>query len=144
MNVGHLEVIQEWCEGLADIIWQMKQQVKSLQGLRDILPDPSNTDSKPTLLNDITTLLYNLVKSTFIIEKQPPQVMKTNTRFTATVRLLVGGALSVYMAAPTVTVTIVNENQAYQLLAASPNGPIKKSDYNSGDILNGNKSFRSN
>lgn len=21
MNVGHLEVIQEWCEGLADIIW---------------------------------------------------------------------------------------------------------------------------
>ena len=52
----------------------MKQQVKSLQGLRDILPDPSNTDSKPTLLNDITTLLYNLVKSTFIIEKQPPQV----------------------------------------------------------------------
>merc|ERR1712018_394743 len=138
MNVGHLEVIQEWCKGLADIIWQMKQQVKSLQGLRDILPDPSNTDSKPTLLNDITTLLYNLVKSTFIIEKQPPQVMKTNTRFTATVRLLVGGALSVYMAAPTVTVTIVNENQAYQLLAASPNGPIKKGDYNSGDILNGN------
>lgn len=42
------------------------------------------------------------------------------------------------MAAPTVTVTIVNENQAYQLLAASPNGPIKKGDYNSGDILNGN------
>ena len=27
---------------------------------------------------------------TFVIEKQPPQVMKTNTRFTATVRLLVG------------------------------------------------------
>ena len=26
---------------------------------------------------------------TFVIEKQPPQVMKTNTRFTATVRLLV-------------------------------------------------------
>ena len=52
----------------------MKQQVKSLQGLRDILPDPSNADSNSHLLNDITTLLYNLVKSTFIIEKQPPQV----------------------------------------------------------------------
>lgn len=42
--------------------------------------------------------------STFIIEKQPPQVMKTNTRFTATVRLLVGAKLSVHMSPPQVKV----------------------------------------
>jgi signal transducer and activator of transcription 5B len=86
---------------------------------------------------EITTLLYNLVKSTFIIEKQPPQVMKTNTRFTSTVRLLVGGTLNIHMAAPAVTVSIVNENQAYQLLASSSNTQIRKEDFNSGDILNG-------
>jgi len=41
--------------------------------------------------------------STFIIEKQPPQVMKTNTRFTSTVRLLVGGKLNVHMTPPQVS-----------------------------------------
>ena len=56
-------------------------------------------------------LLSNLVTGTFIIEKQPPQVMKTNTRFTATVRLLVGGVLNVHMAAPAVSVSIVSEAQ---------------------------------
>ena len=69
-----IEVIQEWCEGLADIIWSLKQQVKQLQTLRDKIQDPQNPDAKPNLLMEITTLLYNLVKSTFIIEKQPPQV----------------------------------------------------------------------
>jgi signal transducer and activator of transcription 5B len=132
-----IEVIQEWCEGLADIIWSLKQQVKQLQTLRDKIQDPQNPDAKPNLLMEITTLLYNLVKSTFIIEKQPPQVMKTNTRFTSTVRLLVGGTLNIHMAAPAVTVSIVNENQAYQLLASSSNTQIRKEDFNSGDILNG-------
>jgi len=138
MNMPHLEVIQEWCEGLADIIWTMKQQVKQLQNLREKVSDPQNNgDNKPDLLMDITKLLYNLVRSTFIIEKQPPQVMKTNTRFTATVRLLVGDVLRVHLSAPAVTVSIVNENQAYQLLASSSNTQIRKEDYNSGDILNG-------
>lgn len=45
--------------------------------------------------------------STFIIEKQPPQVMKTNTRFTSTVRLLVGGKLNVHMNPPQVCLSIL-------------------------------------
>ena len=104
-------------------------------------------------------LLSNLVTGTFIIEKQPPQVMKTNTRFTATVRLLVGGVLNVHMAAPAVSVSIVSEAQvkrrgffigamalefhfsflqANQLLTSPSNIPKRKEDYSSGDILNGN------
>ena len=39
------------------------------------------------------------------------QVMKTNTRFTATVRLLVGGQLNVHMASPNVSVSIISESQ---------------------------------
>ncbi len=49
----------------------------------------------------LTTSLFFFC-STFIIEKQPPQVMKTNTRFTSTVRLLVGGKLNVHMTPPQV------------------------------------------
>lgn len=50
----------------------------------------------------LTKLLSCFCNSTFIIEKQPPQVMKTNTRFTSTVRLLVGGKLNVHMTPPQV------------------------------------------
>ena len=57
-----------------------------------------------------------MVTSTFIIEKQPPQVMKTNTRFTSTVRLLVGGKLNVNMTPPVVKVTIISEQQANSMI----------------------------
>ena len=45
--------------------------------------------------------------------------MKTNTRFTATVRLLVGGQLNVHMASPQVSVSIISEAQANSLLKVS-------------------------
>jgi len=54
--------------------------------------------------------------SSFVIEKQPPQVLKTNTRFSATVRLLVGAKLNVHMSPPIVTVSIISEAQANALL----------------------------
>ena len=115
------------CEGLADIIWQLRQQVRQLENLRTkLIPDPQNKDfNLQELLASVTELLSNLVTGyvfkstsktrrtnlaimfisyshgfnisifrTFVIEKQPPQVMKTNTRFTATVRLLVSVSLS--------------------------------------------------
>ncbi|XP_006750777.1 signal transducer and activator of transcription 5A, partial [Leptonychotes weddellii] len=53
---------------------------------------------------------------TFIIEKQPPQVLKTQTKFAATVRLLVGGKLNVHMNPPQVKATIISEQQAKSLL----------------------------
>lgn len=55
-------------------------------------------------------------RSTFIIEKQPPQVLKTQTKFAATVRLLVGGKLNVHMNPPQVKATIISEQQAKALL----------------------------
>ncbi|XP_023985945.1 signal transducer and activator of transcription 5A [Physeter macrocephalus] len=51
-----------------------------------------------------------------IIEKQPPQVLKTQTKFAATVRLLVGGKLNVHMNPPQVKATIISEQQAKSLL----------------------------
>ena len=65
------------------------------------------------------SLDYYLVTTYFALyplEKQPPQVLKTNTRFSATVRLLVGPKLNVHMSPPVVTVSIISEAQANSLL----------------------------
>ncbi|XP_014280381.1 signal transducer and activator of transcription 5B isoform X2 [Halyomorpha halys] len=131
---NNLDTIQDWCENLAEINWLNRHQIKEAERLKAKLPldNQGVQDILPQLNAQITQLLSSLVTSTFVIEKQPPQVMKTNTRFTATVRLLVGGKLNVYMTPPQVKVTIISEAQANSLLK---NEKVGKSDA-SGEILN--------
>merc|ERR1719219_1297861 len=86
---------------------------------------------------EVTEQLSNLVTGTFIIEKQPPQVMKTNTKFSATVRLLVGGALSVHRSSATVKVSIISESQASNLLTRNSQTNIGALELSSGEISNG-------
>ena len=138
INPTFIDTLQEWCEGLAEVIWPLRQQVKQLEELKAklISEQQSNPVNLQELVAGITELLSTLVTRTFVIEKQPPQVMKTNTRFPATVRLLVAGVLNIHMAAPVVSASIVSETQAYQLASASPGILKRKEDYNSGDILN--------
>lgn len=75
------------CESLAELIWTNRQHIKDAERLTERLKqklslDPLGTsDMSPKLMTDLTQLLSTLVTSTFIIEKQPPQVMKTNTRY---------------------------------------------------------------
>jgi len=45
--------------------------------------------------------------SSFVLEKQPPQVLKTQTKFSATARLLIGGKLNIYMSPPEVKASII-------------------------------------
>lgn len=134
---NNLDQIQEWCEALAELIWQNWQQIKRMEHLALQVPigggqAPQISERFKTLNAHITSLLSSLVTSTFIIEKQPPQVMKTNTRFTATVRLLVGGKLNVHMTPPQVKVSIISESQANALLKSEKVGVGEAS----GDILN--------
>ena len=51
------------CEGLADIIWQLRQQVGQLQKFRaKLIPDPQNNDiDLQELLDGVRELLSNLV-----------------------------------------------------------------------------------
>nr|KAF7389710.1 hypothetical protein H0235_018194 [Vespula pensylvanica] len=132
---SNLDSIQEWCESLAELIWLNRQQIKEAEHLKQkfALDPPGIQDILPTLNSQITQLLSSLVTSTFIIEKQPPQVMKTNTRFTSTVRLLVGGKLNVHMTPPQVKVSIISEVQANAQLK---NGKMAKCGEASGEILN--------
>lgn len=129
---SNLDQIQDWCESLAELIWHNREQIKEVERLKSKLPLDRPGDVLPTILSEMTQLLSSLVTSTFIIEKQPPQVMKTNTRFTATVRLLVGGKLNVHMNPPQVKVTIISEAQANVLLQ---NDKLLKGE-SSGEILN--------
>ncbi|KAB7505902.1 Signal transducer and activator of transcription 5B [Armadillidium nasatum] len=134
MCAGKLDQIQAWCDSLAEIIWLNRHQIKECE--RHLSQMPLKTGGYinllPTLNEHITRLLSSLVTSTFIIEKEPPQVMKTNTRFTSTVRLLVGGKLNVNMTPPQVRVTIISECQAQSLLQTDS---TMKNDA-SGEILN--------
>lgn len=132
-----LDILQQWCEALAEMIWKNRQQILGVEILRQKLPIdiPAGTpDHLPELNQKITGLLSSLVTSTFIVESQPPQVLKKESRFTATVRLLVGGKLNINMSPPTVKASIISEHQAKMLLK---NDATAKNE-TSGEILNNN------
>ncbi|KAG6462568.1 hypothetical protein O3G_MSEX013341 [Manduca sexta] len=137
---SNLNTIQEWCELLADLIWSTRQQVNNVTRINTKtiveLRQPHLAEMLDDMSKQVTGLLSTLVTSTFVIEKQPPQVMKTNTRFTATVRLLVGGQLNVYMTPPRVSVVIISEQQAQLLLKSETQAGKGKQPVECGDILN--------
>ncbi|KAG9474226.1 hypothetical protein GDO78_004504, partial [Eleutherodactylus coqui] len=129
---GSLDLLQTWCEKLAEIIWQNRQQIRRAEHLCQQLPIPGPVEELLAELNaTITDIISALVTSTFIIEKQPPQVLKTQTKFAATVRLLVGGKLNVHMNPPQVKATIISELQAKALLKNE-----NTRNESSGEILN--------
>ncbi|XP_050556650.1 signal transducer and activator of transcription 5B isoform X2 [Spodoptera frugiperda] len=142
---SNLNTIQEWCELLADLIWTTRQQVNNVARINTKtiveLRQPHLAEMLDEMSKQVTGLLSTLVTSTFVIEKQPPQVMKTNTRFTATVRLLVGGQLNVYMTPPRVNVVIISEQQAQLLLKSETQAGKGKQPVECGDILNNSGSM---
>nr|XP_027199472.1 signal transducer and activator of transcription 5A-like [Dermatophagoides pteronyssinus] len=133
-----LDDIQDWCEALADFIWQNRLQIKRMQiTCTNYSPNQYLTDSLYNLMDANTAMLNRLVKNTFVIEKQPPQVMKTNTRFTATVRLLVGCKLNLHLAPPNVSVHIISEHQAALLSNVADNSlSFIQNESAAGEILN--------
>ncbi|CAB4065819.1 STAT5B [Lepeophtheirus salmonis] len=135
---NNLDTIQKWCEDFAEILWMNRQQIRQLEMIQEGLNLPSHDltmNILPELSEGLALLIDSLVKSSFIIEKQPPQVLKTNTRFSATVRLLVGTKMNIHMSPPLVTVSIISEAQANSLLRAGTSKK-SKSEYSSGEILN--------
>uniref|UniRef100_A0A9I3BWZ5 Signal transducer and activator of transcription n=1 Tax=Anopheles culicifacies TaxID=139723 RepID=A0A9I3BWZ5_9DIPT len=133
MSASNLDTIQAWCESLAEIIWSTKDQIRlAVKNKSKLHVEQENVpDLLPQAMIDVTNLLKMLITSTFIIEKQPPQVMKTNTRFAATVRLLVGNTLNIKMVNPQVKVSIISEAQAQQTQQTN-----KASEQSCGEIMN--------
>ncbi|ELU15383.1 hypothetical protein CAPTEDRAFT_114078 [Capitella teleta] len=134
---GNLDTLQHWCvfDSLADLVWRNFQQISQASSLYSHLPielPPEQQDRLPLLIKRIGEILERLVTSSFVLEKQPSQVLKKKARFTATVRCLIGSRLNLQMTLPQVTASIVSEDQARRIFNGEPGSKI----LTSGVILN--------
>ena len=67
-------------------------------------------------LQTIQMLLYQVLNESFVVVEQPPQVLRRNNRFSATIHLMAGNVLDLPMDSPKVKVTIISEKQAAEIL----------------------------
>lgn len=77
LPLNTLDEIQNWFEKLAELIWTTRTSIDAIRKLNSLFHVNMNVE---TFYKKITELLQELIVSGFIVEKQPPQVMKTNTR----------------------------------------------------------------
>uniref|UniRef100_A0A1A9W1Q4 Signal transducer and transcription activator n=1 Tax=Glossina brevipalpis TaxID=37001 RepID=A0A1A9W1Q4_9MUSC len=103
----NLDDIQRCIELLVETVGKILDIVNILQPLRI-----DNNDDMSEMITHVRSAQQLLVLSSFIVEKQPPQVMKTNTRFAAAVRWLIGPQLGISVNNPSVECIILSEAQA--------------------------------
>uniref|UniRef100_A0A8V5H2L2 Signal transducer and activator of transcription n=1 Tax=Melopsittacus undulatus TaxID=13146 RepID=A0A8V5H2L2_MELUD len=105
----NLAPLQKRCENLVEIHFQLHQQVMGVS-------TEQGAELVPRLQERLNEVLSSLVKSSFLVEKQPPQVLKTQTKFQASVRFLLGPRLLKASAKPyMVRAEMVTEKQAREL-----------------------------
>ncbi|XP_049739589.1 signal transducer and activator of transcription 6 isoform X3 [Elephas maximus indicus] len=122
-----LAPLQERCESLVDIYFQLQQEVGAAGG--ELEPK-----IRASLVSRLDDVLRTLVTSSFLVEKQPPQVLKTQTKFQAGVRFLLGlRFLGAPAKPPLVRADMVTEKQAREL--SMPQGPGTGAE-SSGEIIN--------
>ncbi|XP_043947081.1 signal transducer and transcription activator isoform X2 [Drosophila biarmipes] len=132
-NEGSLDDIQRCFEMLETFIAHMLAAVKETMRVRLVTEEPELTH----LLEQVQNAQKNLVCSAFIVDKQPPQVMKTNTRFAASVRWLIGSQLGIHNNPPTVECIIMSEMQSQRFVTRNTQVDNSSlSGQSSGEILN--------
>ncbi|XP_057715617.1 signal transducer and activator of transcription 6 [Corythoichthys intestinalis] len=106
-TIGHpfddnLNILQMWCEQLLGVNGKLRQELM-------LIVEPI-----PELQERLGQLLRLLVQSSLVVDKQPPQVIKTQSKFTTTLRYLLGETLA--PGKPVVLkAQIINELQARSL-----------------------------
>ncbi|EGD83476.1 STAT5A/MGF protein [Salpingoeca rosetta] len=144
-----LDTIQQWADSLMTQVWQIRQVTKLMCNLQVRLPlNPQSEKQFDTILHAINKTLALLLHRSLVVEQQPPQVLKTQSRFQATVRLLVGPSLTLHLNPPEVSAHIVNERNVREIRQTTllqeggqsmqlplPDPP------SSGDILNSRKAM---
>ncbi|XP_069347388.1 signal transducer and activator of transcription 6 isoform X3 [Eulemur rufifrons] len=122
-----LAPLQERCESLVDIYSQLQQEVGAAGG--ELEPK-----TRASLIKRLDEVLQTLITSSFLVEKQPPQVLKTQTKFQAGVRFLLGlRFLGTPAKPPLVRADMVTEKQAREL--SVPQGPGAGAE-STGEIIN--------
>ncbi|XP_072512625.1 signal transducer and activator of transcription 6 [Salminus brasiliensis] len=80
----NLVPLQTWCEQLLGVNSNLRQEVMLLKR------DHGTAEQFHQLEDNLDHLLQTLIKSSLVVEKQPPQVIKTQSKFSSTVRYLLG------------------------------------------------------
>ncbi|XP_075447604.1 signal transducer and activator of transcription 6 isoform X3 [Ascaphus truei] len=126
--------LQERLEAILDMYFEMDRIAKtnSLIGLN--LP--------PGFSEQINSSLGILVKSSLLVDKQPPQVLKTQTKFQASVNFLLGSRLlKGVIKMPVVRAIIITEKKARDLVVSPASEPWKDG---TGEIENGKSTLEIN
>ncbi|XP_069509662.1 signal transducer and activator of transcription 6 isoform X2 [Ambystoma mexicanum] len=130
-----LAPIQEKCEILFDIHIRLSQELVNARiewGMEGFTGVPEQ------ISNSLTTL----VKSSLLVDKQPPQVLKTQTKFHASVRFLLGPKLLAnQVKMPTVKASIITEKQAREMVQSQV---IEAWTECAGEILNNTATMEKN
>ncbi|XP_029892603.1 signal transducer and activator of transcription 6 isoform X2 [Aquila chrysaetos chrysaetos] len=122
----NLAPLQKRCESLVEVYFQLHQQVMAASA-------ELGAELLPRLLERFNEVLSSLVKSSFLVEKQPPQVLKTQTKFQASVRFLLGPQLLKTSAKPyMVRADMVTEKQARELALSAYSNALSES---TGEIM---------
>ncbi|XP_068266096.1 LOW QUALITY PROTEIN: signal transducer and activator of transcription 6 [Nyctibius grandis] len=122
----NLAPLQKRCESLVEVHFQLHQQVMAASA-------ELGAELLPRLLERFNEVLSSLVKSSFLVEKQPPQVLKTQTKFQASVRFLLGPQLLKASAKPSmVRADMVTEKQARELALSAYSNALSES---TGEIM---------
>lgn len=90
-------------------------------------------------LEQISAGFTSLIKNSFLVDKQPPQVLKTQTKFQASVNFMLGSKiLSGASKLPVIRAHIVTEKKAQDLFVAPSTEPLNDG---AGEIENGRSVF---
>ncbi|XP_058619339.1 signal transducer and activator of transcription 6 isoform X1 [Onychostoma macrolepis] len=80
-NLGPL---QTWCEQLLGVNSNLRQELMLVKR------DHGGAEQFHTLQESLAHLLQTLIQNSLVVDKQPPQVIKTQSKFSTTVRYLLG------------------------------------------------------
>uniref|UniRef100_UPI00358E98B9 signal transducer and activator of transcription 5B-like n=1 Tax=Myxine glutinosa TaxID=7769 RepID=UPI00358E98B9 len=93
------------------------KQQKHIQMITDMFMSNDNGDTCASCsAGYYVVMLESVPHRSLVIERQPPQVLKTQTRFCTSLRLLLGNQLGTSLAQPQVRASIISEWQARAIL----------------------------
>uniref|UniRef100_A0A670IJU0 Signal transducer and activator of transcription n=1 Tax=Podarcis muralis TaxID=64176 RepID=A0A670IJU0_PODMU len=125
-----LAPLQKRFESLVDICFQLRLQLVA-----------SEIELSSELQERLDNVFSSLVKNSFLVDKQPLQVLKTQTKFQATTRFLLGPQLLKSPHSFTVTADIVTEKQARELATSHLETVLSE---NTGEIQNNTAPLETN
>jgi signal transducer and activator of transcription 5B len=143
-----IEEIEKWSEVLVEAILSAGnqfQEINSLQQNFTFPPFVANLVTEYVLtdnsefVNQVAGLLKELVQNAFIVESQPPQVIKKSTKFTTSIRFLIGNKLGLPIGGPiNVDVCVLNDVGVREFVRKNGAAKVRTS----GELLNGKQKFQ--